>query len=193
MTFAADNTADAGELGGKELIIVDEGIVAIKEIPFLAFLGRKFLQESADFGDDSDKIIKLGGGNFVIFEAGGPLGSDEETVGPAERLPNSFGDERSKGVKHFEDHLESDFEKREIFVNLLALNEPVGVFIPDSGIESFDGFGEAIVLKIVFDGFFAGGELAANPVFTKVIGRIRRLLAGLDLALVDDGGGELLV
>lgn len=120
LTFATDNTADAGKFGGEELIIVDEGIVAIKEIPLLAFPHRKFLQEGADFGDDSDKIVKLGGGNFIIFEAGRPLGSDEETVGPAERLPNRFGDERSKRMEHLQNHLESNFEEREILVDLLA-------------------------------------------------------------------------
>ncbi len=75
----------------------------------------------------------------------------------------------------------------------MALDEPVGVFIPDGGIESFDGFGEAVVLEIVLDGFFASGEFAADPVLTEVIGGIRRLEAGLDLTLVDDIGREFLI
>jgi len=75
----------------------------------------------------------------------------------------------------------------------LAFEEPVGVFVPDSGVKGFDGFGEAIMREIVLDGFLAGGKLTTNPVFTEVIGRIGGLCASLDLAFVDNGGGEFLV
>lgn len=75
-------------------------------------------------------------------------------------------------MEHLQNHFESDFEKGDVLVDFLAFDEPVGVFVPDSGIEGFDGFGEAVVCEIVFDFFFAGGEFAANPVFTHVVGRV---------------------
>ena len=34
----------------------------------------------------------------------------------------------------------------------MAFEEPVGVFVPDSGVDFFDGFGEAIRAHVVFDG-----------------------------------------
>lgn len=193
LTLATNDTADARELGGEELVVVDEGIVAVEEIPLLAFLCGEFLEEGADFGDDGDEIIELGGRNLVEFEAGGPFGSDKETVGPAERLPNSFGDEGSEGVEHLQNHFKSDLEKREIFIDFLAFEEPVGVFIPNRGIESFDGFREAIMLEIVLNGFFAGGEFAADPIFAEVVGGIGGLLPSGDLTFVHDGGGHFLV
>lgn len=101
LAFATDNAADAGKFGGEELIVVDEGIVAIEKIPFFAFFRREFLEEGADFGDDSDEIVELSGGDFVEFEAGGPFRSDKETVGPAERLPDGFGDKGAKGWSIF--------------------------------------------------------------------------------------------
>ena len=91
-------------------------------------------------------------------------------------------------MEHFEDHLESDFEEGDIFVDFLAFNEPIGVFIPDGGIEGFDGFGEAVVCKIVLDFFFVGGKFAANPVFAHVVGRVGKLGTGLDGTFVDDFG-----
>ncbi len=100
MAFTTDNAADAGEFGGENLIIVDQGIIAIEEIPFLTFFGREFLEQSADFGDDGDEIIKLSGGNFVVFEAGGPLRGDKEAVGPAERLPDGFSDKWCERMEH---------------------------------------------------------------------------------------------
>lgn len=96
-------------------------------------------------------------------------------------------------MEHLENHFEGDFEEREIFVNLLTFDEPVGVFVPNGGIEGFDGFREAIMLKVIFDGFFASGKLAADPIFAEMIGGIGGLFAGLNLAFVDDGGGEFLV
>ena len=53
---------------------------------------------------------------------------------------------------------------------ILAFNEPVGVFIPDGRIEGFNGFGRYLVRESILDFFFAGGKLAANPVFTHVVG-----------------------
>lgn len=121
LTLAIDDAANTGEFGGENLIVVDQGIVAIEEIPFLAFLGWEFLQEGANFGDNGDKIIELGGGNFVVFKTGGPLRSDKEAVGPTEGLPDGFGDKGGERMEHLQNHLESDFEKRKILVNLLAL------------------------------------------------------------------------
>lgn len=96
-------------------------------------------------------------------------------------------------MEYLENHFEGDFEEREIFVNLLTFDEPVGVFVPNGGIEGFDGFREAIMLKVIFDDFFASGKLAADPIFTEMIGGIGGLFASLNLAFVDDGGGEFLV
>lgn len=193
MTFTTDDAADAGKFSGEELIIVDEGIVAVEEIPFFAFLGWEFLKKSADLGDNGDEIIELSSGDFVIFEASRPFGRNEETVGPAEGLPDGFGDERSERMEHLENHLEGDFEKRKILVDFLTFQKPVGVFVPDGGIENLNSFGEAIMLEIVLDGFFASGEFATDPVFTKVVGRIRHLKTGLNLAFVDNVGREFLI
>ena len=89
-------------------------------------------------------------------------------------------------MEHLQNHLEGDFEERDVFVDFLAFDEPVGVFVPDGGIEGFDGFREAIIREIVFDFFLAGGEFAANPVFAHVVGRVGKLGAGCDGTSIDD-------
>lgn len=91
-------------------------------------------------------------------------------------------------MEHLQNHLEGDFEEGDVLVDFLTFDEPVGVFVPDGGIEGFDGFGEAIVREIVFDFFFAGGEFAANPVFAHVVGRVGKLGASFDSAGIDDFG-----
>jgi len=101
LAFATNDAANTGKFGGEELVVVDERIIAIEKIPFAAFFGGEFLQESANLGDDGNEIIELGGRNFVEFEASGPFGSNQEAIGPAERLPDSFGDKRSERMKHF--------------------------------------------------------------------------------------------
>lgn len=91
-------------------------------------------------------------------------------------------------MEHLQNHLESDFEEGDVLVDFLAFDEPVGVFVPDSGIEGFDGFGEAVVCEIVLDFFFAGGEFAADPVFAHVVGRVGKFGASFDGAGIDDFG-----
>ena len=92
-------------------------------------------------------------------------------------------------MEHFEDHFESGLEEGDVLVNLLAFDEPIGVFVPDGGVEGFDGFREAVVREIVLDFFFAGGEFAADPVFAHVVGRVGKLGASGDGTFVDDVGG----
>lgn len=43
LAFTADDTTDTREFGGEELIVVDEGIITIEEVPFSAFLRGEFL------------------------------------------------------------------------------------------------------------------------------------------------------
>lgn len=98
-------------------------------------------------------------------------------------------------MKHLEDHFESIFEERDVFVDLLTLDEPGGVFVPDGIRKSLDGFGKTISGEIVFDFFFAGSQFAANPIFARVIGGVGKLSASGDSAFVDDfgvhfGGGD---
>lgn len=91
-------------------------------------------------------------------------------------------------MEHLQYHFESDFEEGNVLVDFLAFDEPVGIFIPDSGIEGLDGFGEAVAREIVFDFFLAGGEFATNPVFAHVVGRVGKFGAGFNSASVDDFG-----
>ena len=69
--------------------------------------------------------------------------------------------------------LEGDFEKWDITVNFLALEEPVGIFVPDGLVQSFDGFGEAIRFHILFDLFDTAVNFAANPVLAHGVSCIR--------------------
>jgi len=92
-------------------------------------------------------------------------------------------------VEHLENHFESGLEEGDVLVNLLAFDEPVGIFVPDGGVEGFDGFGEAVVCEIVLNFFFTGGEFAADPVFAHVVGRVGKLGASGDGTFVDDVSG----
>ena len=59
-------------------------------------------------------------------------------------------------------------EEWDVFPELLALKEPVGVFVPDKIIEQVTSFGEAITVKQFL--YFPAGliDLMANPVFAIV-------------------------
>ncbi len=169
------------------MIIIDEGIITIEKGEFATIdSAGKILDDAAGLGDDVDDTFEVLGGNRVEFKARRPARIDEKTISPAQTLPDSFGDEWGERVKHLENHLEGDFEKGNILVNLLTFDEPVSVFIPDSRGESLDGFGEAIFLEIIFDFFFALGEFATNPIFTNIIGRIGKLSASENSAFVDN-------
>ena len=63
----------------------------------------------------------------------------------------------------------------------MAFEEPVGVFVPYSAVEGFDGFGEAVFAHVAFDLELEVVQLAADPVFAHAIsvigyGRIRIIL-----------------
>ena len=90
---------------------------------------------------------------------------DEEAGSPAEGLPDGFGDEGHEGVGHDEEVFEGGLEEREVFVDFLAFEEPVGVFVPDGGVDELDGFGEAVVDEVFFEVFVEAVEFAADPVF----------------------------
>ncbi len=189
LALTAQDRTEVGKFHDEELVVVDERIVVEEETPFLP-LGRRreALQGGTNLRDNRDEVLELFGRDRVELEPWRPRLDDELAFGPAEALPDGFSKERRKGVEHFEDRLKSDLEQGNVLVDLLTFDEPVGVFVPDDRIEGFDGFGEAIVGKVVFDLFFGGGELAADPIFTKVVGRVGKLATSLDGSFVDDRG-----
>ena len=74
LTLAAHYRGNAGEFGDEELIIVDEGVVVIKQGIFFAFRGfGEGLRGGADFGDDTGQGFKFGGRNRVVFESRRPF------------------------------------------------------------------------------------------------------------------------
>ena len=73
-------------------------------------------------------------------------------------------------MEHDEDVLKGLFEERGVFVDFLALEEPVGVFVPDGVVEEFDGFGKAVLPYQFVELLFAVVEFAADPVFAHVEG-----------------------
>lgn len=43
-----------------------------------------------------------------------------------------------------EDVFEGFLEERDVFVDFLAFDKPIGVLVPDGVVEQFAGFGEAV-------------------------------------------------
>jgi len=73
-------------------------------------------------------------------------------------------------VEHDEDVFEGFLEERGIFVDFLAFEEPVSVFVPNGVVEEFDGFGEAVLPYQFVEFGFAVVKFAADPVFAHVDG-----------------------
>ena len=55
----------------------------------------------------------------------------------------------------------------------MGFEEPVGVFVPDSVVDGFDGFGEAVLFDVAVDLGLEVVKLAADPVFADRVGIIR--------------------
>ena len=54
----------------------------------------------------------------------------------------------------------------------MAFDEPVGVFVPDSRVKDFDGFGEAVFGEILFEHGATTVEFATDPIFAGVVGGV---------------------
>ena len=72
-------------------------------------------------------------------------------------------------MKHDEDLLECGLEKRGVFPEFLAFNEPVGIFVPDEIIEHIASFSEAVMIEKMLHFPVGLVNLMANPVFTIVV------------------------
>jgi hypothetical protein len=124
---------------------------------------------TADVRDNLDEL-----GVFVSLILVGaverwPSLGDEHAFGPAEGLPDGFGDKRCKWVKHGENLLESVLEKVGILPKFLGFDEPVSVFVPDEIIDEVAGFSEAVIFHELLELFVGLIDLFANPIFAKVL------------------------
>ena len=72
-------------------------------------------------------------------------------------------------MKHDEDLLECGLEKRGVFPEFLAFNEPVGIFVPDEVVDEIACLCKAIVLDELLELFVGLIDLFANPIFAKVL------------------------
>lgn len=127
------------------------------------------LEMTANVGDDVDEFVELSDTLLVNLVWFWPVLYDEHAFGPAEILPDSLGDEWRKWMKHDENLLERGFKKGGIFPEFLALEEPVGVFVPDEVIQEVSSLGEAIVVEKPLDFFVGFVDLVADPVFAVVV------------------------
>ena len=80
-------------------------------------------------------------------------------------------------MKGDEESLESFLKKWDVPVNLLALDKPASIFVPDGLVEGLDSLGEAIISHVVFNLLQTVVDLTADPV----------------LALIEGGVGDALV
>ena len=107
LTFAARDGGKTGEFGDEELIIINERASLSYNRAY--FCPLEVSERACEVALASETIvIKVSetlGRNWVKFEARRPFYDDEETVGPAEALPDGFWWRKGQGVEHFEDHL----------------------------------------------------------------------------------------
>ena len=151
----------------EELVFINELI--IDKGDWVATGTWKCLVVAADVGNDSDKLAELVGFLLVDLEWLWPVLRDDHAVGPAEALPDCFGDEWCEWVKHDEELLEGLLDERRVLPELFAFDKPVGIAVPDEVVDEVAGFCEAVVFDELLE-FLAGlVELVANPVFAEAL------------------------
>ena len=151
----------------EELVFINELI--IDKGDWVATGTWKCLVVTADVGNDSDKLAELVGFLLVDFEWLWPVLRDDHAVGPAEALPDCFGDEWREWVKHDEELLESLLDERRVLPELFTFDKPVGIAIPDEVVDEVASFCKAVVFDELLELLAGLVELVANPVFAEAL------------------------
>ena len=95
---------------------------------------------TADIRDNLDEL-----GVFVDLVLVGvverwPRAGNKHAVGPAEALPDCFGDEWREWMKHDEELLEGLLDERRVLPELFTFDKPVSVAVPDEIVDKIASF-----------------------------------------------------